>query len=240
MEETIKLEAGQVYKSLEQGAEGYTYEITSIRDFAFLTYKVSKGDWSDDCDVRTSEFQKLIEQKKIELIPKELLEVGQIYESFNIVGYTYEITSIVNGMVSYTVTAHNYSNKCCVTYNAFCEYIHKKIFVLSPKEQIFKVETKYGPGTEVYFVVGSDDKAKVVCSTISVVNICAAISGVRVTYECIIDREEMGTVVAGSPLKYTVEKTEDKIFSTLQGCMDHIAAEALKKEQQAEAKKAKK
>ena len=94
----------------------------------------------------------------------------------------------------------------------------------------YTLETKYAPGTGVYIVVGSDDKAKVILSKISAINICAAISGVKTTYSCTVNREEIGTVVVGMPLEYTVEKTEDKMFETLQECLDNIVAEAARKE----------
>ena len=92
------------------------------------------------------------------------------------------------------------------------------------------IDTKYAPGTGVYIVVGSDDKAKVILSKISAVNICAAISGTKTSYNCTVNREDLGTVVAGMPLEYSVEKTEEKMFETLQDCLDNIVAEAARKE----------
>jgi len=84
------------------------------------------------------------------------------------------------------------------------------------------IETKYSPGDNVYIVVGLDDKAKVLESTISSINIDAAISGIKVIYNCKISRLDAGTVVAGMPTYYTVERAENKIYETAEDCFNSI------------------
>lgn len=82
------------------------------------------------------------------------------------------------------------------------------------------LETKYNPGDTVYFVVGQNEKAKIVKSTIqAIICIVSAISGNTITYSCQVDREETDTVVNGMPKIYTLEKTENNIFETQELCV---------------------
>jgi hypothetical protein len=86
------------------------------------------------------------------------------------------------------------------------------------------LETKYNPGDTVYFTIGTNDKVKIVTSTIeSIVCIVAAISGNTITYNCQVNREDTDTVVKGMPLIYTVEKTENNIYETLELCVESIS-----------------
>jgi len=84
------------------------------------------------------------------------------------------------------------------------------------------IETKYRPGDNVYIVVGLDDKAKVLESTISSINIDAAISATKVIYNCKISRLDAGNVVVGMPTYYTVERAENKIYETTEDCFNSI------------------
>jgi hypothetical protein len=83
--------------------------------------------------------------------------------------------------------------------------------------------TKYDPGDVVHIVVGSDDKVKIITSVIqSINNVVMAISGTIVTYNCIVNRHDTGTYVAGMPECYTVPKTEDKLYATLEECVESL------------------
>ena len=80
--------------------------------------------------------------------------------------------------------------------------------------------TKYDPGDIVHIVVGSDDKAKIITSVIqSIENVVMAVSGIRVTYNCMVNRHDTGTYVVGSPETYTIPKSEDKLYATLEECV---------------------
>ena len=85
------------------------------------------------------------------------------------------------------------------------------------------IETKYDAGQTIYIVVGTDDKAKVIPSQIqSIYFIMAAMSGVRVIYNCVVNRRDTETFVEGMPETYTIEKSEDKMFETLEKCVESI------------------
>ena len=85
------------------------------------------------------------------------------------------------------------------------------------------IETKYDAGNPVFLSIGSDEGAKIVSSIIQSIDcVIMAISGIKITYNCIINRKEIGTYVDGMPENYTVKRTEDKIFSTLEECVENM------------------
>lgn len=92
------------------------------------------------------------------------------------------------------------------------------------------IETKYNPGQIVYIVVtvnvDGKNASKVIASRIQsedlVVTIKAAISGCKLTYNCIVDRRDVGTVVNGMPFEYTVQRLEEEIYETQQDCLNSL------------------
>ena len=91
------------------------------------------------------------------------------------------------------------------------------------------LSTKYNPGETVFVVVGVDDKAKILESTISSINITAAVSGTKVIYNCKINRLDAGTVVSGMPMFYEIERTEEKMFTSAEECAQSITVNKNKK-----------
>ena len=86
------------------------------------------------------------------------------------------------------------------------------------------IETKYNPGQTVYIKVGSEKTMKVIPSVIACEDIVikTTTGGIKITHHCIVDRRDTDTVVPGSPLTYTVERTEDAMYETLEDCLKTI------------------
>jgi len=84
--------------------------------------------------------------------------------------------------------------------------------------------TKYKPGDTVYIKIGNEKNMKVIPSVVAAEEIIinAAMSGTKVTYHCIVDRRDLDTVIPGSPLTYTVERTENAMYETLEDCLKTI------------------
>jgi hypothetical protein len=84
------------------------------------------------------------------------------------------------------------------------------------------IETKYNPQDVVFTVVGSDDKACVVETMITSIQIEAISKGVKVIYHCSIDRKMIGAYVNGMPQFYSVPRIETTLFSSEEECFSSI------------------
>ena len=90
-------------------------------------------------------------------------------------------------------------------------------------------QTKYDPGDEVYTIVGSDAKARIVSPKISSIdNVVMAISGIKVTYNLSVSRKDTDTYVNGMPEYCSVQRTEDSIYGTFDECLA-VQTEKLKR-----------
>lgn len=88
------------------------------------------------------------------------------------------------------------------------------------------IQTTYDWGQSVFIIVGSDEKAKIIESTISSIQLEVIGSGVRAIYHCAVDRKLMGNEVSGMPQFYTVPRHEDNMFKTAEDCANHITKKA--------------
>lgn len=88
------------------------------------------------------------------------------------------------------------------------------------------IQTTYDWGQTIYIVAGSDEKAKIIESKISSIDLEVTGSGVRAIYNCSVDRKIMGNEVAGMPQFYTVPRHEDNMFLTADDCANHITKKA--------------
>ena len=88
------------------------------------------------------------------------------------------------------------------------------------------IETKYNPQDVVFTVVGSDDKACVVETKISSIEIEAISRGVKVIYHCSIDKKLVGTYLEGTPQFYPVTRAETALFSSEDECFASIVKKA--------------
>ena len=84
------------------------------------------------------------------------------------------------------------------------------------------IETRYNPQDVVFTVIGSDDKACVVQTKVSSIDIEAISSGIKVIYNCSIDRKLVGTYVNGMPQFYSVPKAETSLFLSEEECFASI------------------
>lgn len=88
------------------------------------------------------------------------------------------------------------------------------------------IQTTYDWGQSVFIIVGSDEKAKIIESTISSIQLEVSGSGVRAIYHCSVDRKLMENEVSGMPQFYTVTRHEDNMFKTAEDCANHITKKA--------------
>lgn len=84
------------------------------------------------------------------------------------------------------------------------------------------IETKYNPQDVVFTVVGSDDKACVVETKISSIEIEVISRGVKLIYHCSIDKKLVGTYLEGTPQFYSAPRVEAALFSSEDECFASI------------------